>query len=385
MDKLKRTLLGGAALVVPLLSLASPTVYIPLGSANEILIIDAATDKVTGKIDGLNNPHGLSLTPNGEYLVVGSNNEAPVGKNKMAGKPGKPTMEGHGQMVEKSGPSKHDTMNKPGQPPMAKPADMSEAQHEKHHAPAASGLSQAVGVSKISLIRVADNTLDSAIKVQGMAHHTFVTPDGRYAVSTHTSAGTISLIDLTTKKLFRTIHTGPQPNYVEMTQDGKRMYVSNAGNNTLSVIDTKNWIVSQNILVGKGPEHMVMSLDEKFIYINNTRDGAISVVSLEKNKVVKTFTVGKSPHGIDISADGTTLFASLKKDNKLVAIDVKTGKIKTLKLDPAPYHVAVIGNTGKLYVSSRKKPFVWVIDAKKLTVTGKIPIRGEGHQMVVVN
>ena len=405
-------ILGSAALLVPLLVQAKPVVYIPLGSANEILIVNAATDKITGKINGFKNIHGLALTPNGEYLVAGSNDEVIAGQSKMSA---------HGMMSGKMAPTvmprpagvseaehkkhhpkattnnkkmDHASMNKnkqAGNTPHKGKADtkkhkgMSDADHKKHHAAQAGGLLPAVGISTVSLIRVADNKLDGKIKVRGMAHHTFVTPNGKYAVSTHTTAGIISLIDLATKKIFRNIYTGPQPNYVVFANDGEQMYVSNAGNNTLSVIDTKNWIVSKNILVGKGPEHMVISPDEKFIYTGNSRDGTISKVSLEKLKVVKTFTIGNKPHGIDISADGKTIYATTKKDNKLVAINATSGKVKSLKLSPAPYHLQIIGDTGKLYVSSRKKPFIWVVDADQLKVTGKINIRGEGHQMVVVN
>lgn len=406
----------------PLVLLASPTVYIPLGSANEILIVDAATDKKIGKISGFKNIHGLSLTPNGEYLVAGSNEEVIAGHGMMSGKtkslpktnqaksdpvvmarpagvseaehkkhhPQPPAATKAADYSAMSGKTKpqmagHALTGKPDYTKTEKHKGMSDADHKKHHAAQAGGLLPAVGVSTVSLIRVSDNKLETTIKVRGMAHHTFVTPNGKYAVSTHTTAGVISLIDLATKKIFRNIYTGPQPNYVVFANDGEQMYVSNAGNNTLSVIDTRNWIVSRNILVGKGPEHLVISPDEKFIYTSNARDGTISKVSLDKLKVVKTFTIGNNPHGIDISADGKILYATTKKDNKLVAVNLKSGKVQTLQLKPAPYHLQVIGKTGKLYVSSRKKPFIWVVDAKRLKVTGKIAIRGEGHQMVVVN
>jgi len=410
MKRLKQTLFGAAAMAIPLASLAAPTVYIPLGSANEILIVDAKKDKVIGKINGVVNPHGLASTTDGKYLIAGSNTERMGGQGKKSGmskKSGMPKQSGMPAMPKPPGmsdathKSHHPKQGggasgmmggqtkapaKPAKSPtMAKPAGMSEADHKKHHAPQAGGLPPAVGISDISLIRVADNQVEKRIKVRGMAHHILTTPNGKYAVATHTTAGTITLIDLAKKKIFRTIHTGPLPNYVAVTRNSRRMYVSNAGNNTISVIDTKNWIVSKNIIVGKGPEHIIMSPDEKFIYTSNGRAGTISVVSLDQQKVVKTFKVGRSPHGIDISADGNTLFASAKKDNKLVAIDVKTGKQRSLKLNPAPYHVKVIGNTGKIYVSSRKKPFVWVVDAKKLKVKTKIPVRGPGHQMVVMN
>ncbi len=416
MNRLKLLLLSSTAFLVPVASLASPTIYIPLGSANEIMIVDGATDKEIGKITGFKNVHGLSLTPNGEYLVAGSNDEMINGKAKKSVHGKKPAKEDKHKtpapvMAKPKGMSEaehkshhaapapkpeskghtdskadeHSDMKGAKNAGMKRPKGVSEAEHKKHHAASSGGLLPAVGTSSVSFIRVADNTIESSTPVRGAAHHTFVAPDGKYSVSTHTSAGVISLIDLATKKIFRNIYTGPKPNYVAFTQDGENMYVSNAGNNTLSVIDTKNWIVSQNIIVGKGPEHIVMSPDEKFVYTNNGRDGTVSKVSLAKRKVVKTFTIGNNPHGIDISADGKTLYATAKKGNKLVALNIATGKVRTLKLSPAPYHLTVISETGKIYVSSRKKPLIWVVDEKTLKVTNKIKVRGEGHQIVVVD
>jgi len=416
MNKLKLLLLSSIAFLVPISVFANPIVYIPLGSANEIMIVDAATDKEIGKITGFKNVHGLSLTPNGEYLVAGSNDEMINGKAKKSvhgkkamekdkHKPAAPIMAKpkgmseaehkghHAAPAAKPEPQSrsdtvtddHSAMKGASNAKMKRPKGVSEAEHKKHHAASSGGLLPVVGISSIYLIRVADNRIETNIKVRGAAHHIFVTPDGKYSVSTHTTAGVVSLIDLATKKIFRNIYTGPKPNYVVFTQDGENMYVSNAGNDTLSVIDTKNWIVSQNIIVGKGPEHIVISPDEKFVYTNNSRDGTISKVSLAKRKVVKTFTIGNNPHGIDISADGKTLYATAKKGNKLVALDVATGKVRTLKLSPAPYHLKIIDGTDKIYVSSRKKPLIWVVDAKTLKVTNEIKIRGEGHQIVVVN
>ena len=416
MNKIKLLFLSISAFLVPISSLASPTVYIPLGSANEIMIVDAATDKEIGRITGFKNVHGLSLTPNGEYLVAGSNDEMINGKAKKSvhgkkptkkddHKPAAPIMakpKGMSEAEHKShhvppvvkpepqshsdsGKDDHSTMKGAKNSDMKRPKGVSEAEHKKHHSASSGGLLPAVGTSSVSFIRVTDNSIESSTKVRGAAHHTFVTPDGKYSVSTHTTAGVVSLIDIATKKIFRNIYTGPKPNYVVFTQDGENMYVSNAGNNTLSVIDTKNWIVSQNIIVGGGPEHIVMSPDEKFVYTNNGRDGTISKVSLAKRKVVRTFSIGNNPHGIDISADGKTLYATAKKANKLVALNVATGKIRTLKLSPAPYHLKIIDGTDKIYVSSRNKPLIWVVDANKLKVTNKINIRGEGHQIVVVN
>lgn len=330
-------------------SVAGTTVYVPLGAANEILVIDAASDKVVGKIDDVQNVHGLAATPDGKTLVAGSLTE---------------------QKPEQAAP-----------PP--KPKGVSEEDHRRHHSMPAGEAKQSTGTSYVSLIRTKDMRVFRRIEVKGAVHHNAVTPDGRYAISTHTMAGGISLIDLKTYKVFKTIQTGPLPNYAVVTKDSSRIYVSNAGNNTISEIDTKSWIVSRNIVAGAAPEHMVLSPDETMLYVNNVRAGTVSTIALKAGKIVKTYSVGSMPHGIDLSNDGKTLFVTSKKDNKLTAINLINGKTSSLALKPAPYHVAAIRSSGKLYVSSRRKPLIWVVDQKQLKVIGKIPIRGAGHQMVV--
>ena len=57
---------------------ADPTVYIPLGSGNRVIAVDAATDTITASFTGVDNPHGLVATPDGEYLVAGSLTETPL-------------------------------------------------------------------------------------------------------------------------------------------------------------------------------------------------------------------------------------------------------------------------------------------------------------------
>jgi len=194
----------------------------------------------------------------------------------------------------------------------------------------------------------------------------------------------VSVIDIEAQKLDRTIATGPFPNYAAVTRAGKYVYVSNAGNNTVSEIDTGHWIVSRNFIVGSVPEHIVLSKDDSKLFVNNVNDGSVSVINLHGDAAVTRIDVGKEPHGIDVSVNGETLFVSAKADDKLVAVNLADGSRRELALAPAPYHVTRIADTGKLYVSSREKPLIWVVDAARLEVTGEISVRGEGHEMAVV-
>lgn len=307
---------------------ASPTVYIPLGSANQVIRVDAATDTITATYTGVDNPHGLVATPDGEYLIAGSLKEIPLKKGQAK-----------------------DTLN-----------------------------------SKLFFIHPVHGHVMSTIPVSGWSHHQAITSDGKYVLSTHGMRGAVSVVDLENNKVIKTVKTGPVPNYTLITKNNKRAFVSNTGNNSISEIDLQSWTVIRKLEAGPAPEHMVFAKDEKTIFVTNPRAGKISEVSVKTGKITKTYKIGKAVHGLDIGDDGKTLFVSSKKENKLVAIDTVSGKKRELTLSPAPYHLNTIRNTGKVYVSSRKKSIIWVVDQKslKLVNTIKLPA-GEAHQMAIIN
>jgi len=331
---------------------AGVTVYVPTGGANEIIVINGETDKISRNILDITNVHGLSASPDGKTLVAGNMWEAPKGQN----------------------------------PATPRPAGVSEEDHNAHHGGAAKQAmgNDRPGKSFISLVNAENQQLIRRIEVTGRSHHTSVTPDGRYSVSTQTSAGGISIVDLQAGEVLSALKTGPQPNFILISKEGSRAYVSNAGNNTISEIDTTDWRVIRNIPTGAQPEHMVFSADGSRLYVNNVKDGKVAEITLADGKTSNLYTVGKDPHGIDLSDDGTQLFVSAKSDNKLVAINLENGEQRDVTLSPLPYHVTAIKGTGKLYVTSRMDPRIWVLDQNTLKVTGEIPIKGVGHQMVVV-
>ena len=131
---------------------------------------------------------------------------------------------------------------------------------------------------------------------------------------------------------------------------------------------------------------MVFSKDEATIYVTNPRAGVVSVISVSEGKIASEYKIGADVHGLDIGDDGKTLFISSKKDDKLVAVDTHSGETRSVPLIGAPYHLNSIDGTGKVYVSSRRKPIIWVVDQKTMKVLREIKLpAGEGHQMAIVN
>lgn len=314
------------ALVLP--AHAATTVYIPLGSGNQVIAVDAATDKIKASYSGVDNPHGLVATPDGEYLIAGSLKETP--------------------------------------PPAGAPTD--------------------VPTSKLFFIHPAHGHVMSTIPVAGWTHHQAITPDGRYVLSSHGTRGYISVVDLITNQVTKTVVTGPAPNYILVSSDGTKAYVSNSGNGTISEVDLKQWVVTRTLQAGPAPEHLAFSGDQATIFVANPRAGTVSAVNIGDGKVSQTYPIGKNVHGLDIGDDGKTLFVSSKGDGKLVALDIATGAKRELPLDPAPYHLNTIRGTGKVYLSSSEKPLIWVIDQQNFKVVNTIALpAGEAHQMAIVH
>lgn len=338
--------------LVPLGLSAAPNVYVPAGEADRVLIVDSAVDKVVRTIDGVANSHGLSAGPIGQRLYVGSLN----------------------QRTDSQVP--------------AKPAGMSDDEHRSHHAggtdPKPVNPSMPGQLGTAYQIDVASERIVRKIDVPGSIHHTLITRDGRYGISTHPVSGVVSVVDMDGGTVTAQIATGAVPNYIVASRDGGRIWVSNTGNNTVSEIDTMRWIVRRNLVVEQAPEHMVLSADESSLYVVANGTGQVVEVDLETGEVIRRHPVGSDPHGIDVSDDGAQLFVAVKGDNRLAAIQLATGVVRTLSLGPAPYHLVTVRNTGKLYVSSRQDSKLWVVAQRDLQLLGEIPITGVGHQMAVI-
>lgn len=327
------------------------TVFIPEGSGDQILMVDGVTGQVIGRIEGLEAVHGLAGAAGVPYLIAGS--YAEITADEAAAIPN--------------------------------PEGVSEDEHAAHHAtPAAGAMPANAGRSILTVLDAASGSVMRRIEVPGAVHHTAISSDGRYAAATHPAGDGISLIDLETLSFSAFIPTGSTPNYAIFSRDGGTIYVSNTGNGTISEVDVANGIVRRNLLVGESPEHIVLSRDGATLFAVDADAGQVHEIDLSSGAIRRSFQIGGELHGMDLSEDGASLFVSGKGENKIVAVDLASGLMRTASLGPAPYHLTTVTGTGRIYVSSRNEPVVWVVDPATLTATAEIPLVGEGHQMVVL-
>jgi YVTN family beta-propeller protein len=346
---MKKTLIWGLVLLLsPLMASAAPLMYVPAGNANELVVIDLESDRVVDRIGELENAHGLAANAHTEYLVAGSMQPVEVGEQRK----------------------------------MAKPDVVSDEDHAAHHGKGGGGMASP---SYLSIIHPVHGHVMRRIPVPALTHHIAISPDGEYAIAVHSGAGSFSVVDLKRMAVIKTVQTGRRPNYAVFNPKGDRLYISNAGDGSISEIDGANWKKLRDIMVGGEPEHVVMAKDGAELYIADVSSAAVTVADLPAGKLGKRFEVGKEPHGIDVSADGRWLFVSSKGANRVSRIDLEKDEVSSASLGPAPYHLEYVDEVGKLYVSSRQSPLIWVLDPGTLKVIKKIGIeKGVAHQMVVV-
>ena len=121
------------------------------------------------------------------------------------------------------------------------------------------------------------------------------------------------------------------------------------------------------------------------IYVTNSAGDSIHVVDPATNKVVQEIKGIEAAHGIAPAPDGTRVYVSNEADSTLDVFDRSTGAlIKKVPLSNHPNNIAVSKNGDRIFVGiARGQGAVDVIDAKTLTRTKSISVKGRLHNIYV--
>lgn len=324
---------------------AAPYLAVPTtGEAGKIEIIDTATNAIVAQIDGLEEAHGLAVTPDGRHLIVASLTE----RDEDAA--------------------------------VKRPDGVSAEDHAAHHGgEKASPDDAALGTAAV--IDLQTGAMIRQLDVPGGVHHVAVSPDGRFAVLTHPGLASVSAIDLETYKVNTSILVGDDPNYAAFTADGTELLVSVAGEDQIVFVNVASWQMTARLSVGAVPEHLALTRDGRLV-VNLTGDEAVAIVDLAAKIVSAVHTLGGALHGIDVSDDGTAAIVSLMDLDKIARVRLVDGVTTFRDLAPAPYHVTAMPGSAKTFVSSAAAPGLTVIDERDLLIMDRIATSGIGHQMV---
>jgi YVTN family beta-propeller protein len=80
-----------------------------------------------------------------------------------------------------------------------------------------------------------------------------VSPDGKWAASTHSGSQDVAIINATTKQVAATVNIGRGPGFPVFSPDSTKLYVMNSGAGDIAVIDLKGMTVAARHKVGVNP------------------------------------------------------------------------------------------------------------------------------------
>src|SRR5256712_1685389 len=106
-------------------------------------------------------------------------------------------------------------------------------------------------------VTVADSKTDEVIKViqtggKG-AGRMAVSPDGRYAASTHSTSEDVAIIDGANKTILATVKIGHGPGFPLFSPDSTKLYVMESGMGDVVVVDLKTMTVASRYKIGTDP------------------------------------------------------------------------------------------------------------------------------------
>jgi YVTN family beta-propeller protein len=304
----------GLLLALPLA--ASSVRIIQTNSAGDnVSIIDPATNKVVGVINGIEVGHGAAAAPDGKRYYI--SNEAESTLDVVDSKSLKVT-----KSIPLTGHPNNISISKDGRRVYV-------------------GIAVAPGavdvVDTVSMERV------KSIPVKGAVHNTYVTPDGKYVVSGSIPSKTLTVIDAATEAPVWSLQMdlGIRPMAFAWNPDGstKWIFVQLSGFNGFAVVDFATHKEIQRIKLpdlppGKAPfpdggnesHGMAVTSDGKILVVNSRLNSALYSYSLPDLKVLGSAEVGRAPDWVTLTPDGKTAYVANAGSNSVSVVDVKSMK-----------------------------------------------------------
>jgi YVTN family beta-propeller protein len=282
-------------------------------------IIDPATNKVVGIIEGIEVPHGIALAPDGRTIYITDEPRASLDvidaltlkltrRIPLTGRPNNLAVSHDGKTVYV-------------------------------------GIVDAPG--SVDIIDTASASYIKSVKVQGGVHNVYITPDGKFAVAGSIPGKIINVIDTATNTLAWTLpaEAGIRPMAFTTNPDGstKNIIVQHSDYHGLVVVDfaarkeirrvplpDPPGMEKETQGIQGSPSHgLAITPDGKTLWATSKWYGYVAAFSLPDLKLVKVVQVGSHPEWLTIPPDGKNLYIACAGDDTTVVIDNKTMEIVT--------------------------------------------------------
>jgi len=286
-------------------------------AGDNVHLIDPATNKVVGVINGIEVNHGAAAAPDGSRLYI--SNEAESTLDFVDAKSLKIV-----KHVPLTGHPNNISIAKDGKKVYV-------------------GIAQAPGA--VDVIDTVKQERVNSIAVEGSIHNTYVTPVGKWVVAGSIAGRKISVIDAATEKVawIMPFENGVRPIAFEKKPDGStgRMFVQISELHGFAVVDFDAHKEITRVMlpdlpppavrhtegVQGSPSHGIgITPDGKTLWATSKYYSYLAVFSMPDLKPLGIVPVGQDPDWLTFTPDSKTVYVACAGSDVVVAVDVATRK-----------------------------------------------------------
>jgi YVTN family beta-propeller protein len=276
-----KTLVSGVLLVLQGISASAATatagrLYVSDERGGAVVIVDAGSGAITGRVNVGKRPRGMQLAPDGRHLYVALSGSAIAG-------PG----------VDES-----------SLPPPDRRFD-------------------GIGVIDLATARL-QKTLPGGTDPETLA----VSPDGRTLYVANEDGMQLTSIDVASGTTRARVNIGVEPEGVAVRPDGKVVYVTCEGAGAVYAIDASSLQVIAKIPTRARPRAIVFARDGKLGFVSDEIGAAITVFDTASQQVVRAIVLPATgdallrPMGLATTPDGKSLYVTTGRGGALLEIDL---------------------------------------------------------------
>jgi YVTN family beta-propeller protein len=317
MTRFALALVTVTALILPLGAQTRRAIIVQTNAAGDnIHLIDAATNKVVGEINGIEVNHGAAAAPDGSRLYF--TNEAEHRLDVVDGK----TLKVIGSVALSDRPNNL--------------AISRDGRRVYVAIVAQPGAVDVIDTATLQRIKT--------IPIKGGVHNTFATPDGKYIVAGSIVGRLITVIDINTNEPVWSMpfDNGVRPIGFEVGPDGstKRMFVQISDFHGFYVVDfaahkeitrvtlpelpkdQQNWDTLQG-----SPSHGIgVTPDGKTLWVCSKVNHAIYAYSMPDLKLLGGVSVGHHPDWLTFTPDSKRVYVANAGSNSVSVVDIASRK-----------------------------------------------------------
>ena len=217
--------------------------------------------------------------------------------------------------------------------------------------------------------------------VSGRIDHFTAYPKRRLLIFAALGNNTVEVVNTFEAKTVHSIKGLNEPQGVLYVPEFDKIFVANAGSGTVNVFDGKTYMLRKSIPLGEESDTDNLRYDEasKRVFVGIV--GGIAMIDAATEVHVGKDLKGSGGHSesFQLEKKGSRVFVNVPDDDSVVnVIDRKSGELSKWGLNGAKanYPMALDEDDHRLFVVTRRPPFVVVLNTDSGREIARVPIGG---------